>query len=199
MLNHSWLKHFTDRLGRTPARSGRRRNAFRPALELLEDRLAPALFAVNSTLDLVNAGPGVTTLRAAIIQANALPGPDTITLPAGTYRLTLAGANEDFAATGDLDIRDSLTILGAGADVTIIDASQIPGDRQVLQRFPGIGAVDIVGVHLTGIPAIPGNITTVAGDGGASYRGDGGPATFASFVNPSAIAVDRAGNLFIAD
>lgn len=58
-----------------------------------------------------------------MIQANATPGADTIMLRAGTYRLTLAGAGEDAAATGDLDILQNLTIEGAGAMQTIIDAS----------------------------------------------------------------------------
>jgi sugar lactone lactonase YvrE len=44
-----------------------------------------------------------------------------------------------------------------------------------------------------------GMITTVAGYGGYGDSGDGGPAIFAAFRNPSGLAVDRAGNLFIAD
>jgi hypothetical protein len=43
-----------------------------------------------------------------------------------------------------------------------------------------------------------GIITTVAGMGGAGYSGDGGPATSAG-VNPYDIAVDSAGNVYIAD
>jgi len=62
------------------------------------------------------------TLRAAVEEANGLPGEDIIVLGSGTYRLTLAGRNEDAAATGDLDITDSVQIIGAGADKTIIDA-----------------------------------------------------------------------------
>ncbi|NCX97318.1 MAG: hypothetical protein EBX35_01675 [Planctomycetia bacterium] len=61
-------------------------------------RAAPPLYA-SSLADAV--APG--TLRQAVIQANATPGADTIMLRAGTYRLTLAGADEDAAATGDLD------------------------------------------------------------------------------------------------
>ncbi len=44
-----------------------------------------------------------------------------------------------------------------------------------------------------------GNITTVVGDGNAAYKGDGGAATAAELNGPSALALDAAGNLFIAD
>jgi Bacterial Ig-like domain (group 3)/MBG domain (YGX type)/NHL repeat len=44
-----------------------------------------------------------------------------------------------------------------------------------------------------------GTITTVAGDGTAGYSGDGGPATDAMLNYPNGIAVDAAGDLFIAD
>lgn len=91
---------------------------------------------VNSTLDAVDANlsdsvcetaPGnlVCTLRAAIQTANALPGSDTILLPSGTYTLTIEGTAEDYALTGDLDIRDDLTIQGAGPATTIIDGNNL--------------------------------------------------------------------------
>src|SRR5205823_5523236 len=57
-----------------------------------------------------------------IICANNTPGADTITVPAGTYTLTITGAGEDAAATGDLDITEDLTLNGAGAATTIIQA-----------------------------------------------------------------------------
>ena len=44
-----------------------------------------------------------------------------------------------------------------------------------------------------------GDIITVAGDGTAGYSGDGGPATAAELNSPLDIAVDSAGDLFIAD
>jgi sugar lactone lactonase YvrE len=44
-----------------------------------------------------------------------------------------------------------------------------------------------------------GIITTVAGNGIAGYAGDGGAATSAMLSNPFGVAVDAAGNLFIAD
>jgi sugar lactone lactonase YvrE len=44
-----------------------------------------------------------------------------------------------------------------------------------------------------------GTVTTVAGTGESDYSGDGGPAAKATFRDPRALAMDKAGNLFIAD
>ena len=49
------------------------------------------------------------------------------------------------------------------------------------------------------ITAGGGTITTVAGNGVNAYSGDGGLATKASLNHPKGIAVDAAGNLYIAD
>jgi hypothetical protein len=50
----------------------------RPGLEPLERREVPAIFTVTSKADVVNPIDGVTTLREAILAANANPGPDVI-------------------------------------------------------------------------------------------------------------------------
>jgi large repetitive protein len=88
---------------------------------------------------------GACTLRAAIQESNALSGADIITLPAGTYTLTIPGAEEEFAATGDLDILDDLTINGAGAAVTIIDANGL--DRIFDWCFPALAISGITVTH----------------------------------------------------
>src|SRR5439155_9941435 len=44
-----------------------------------------------------------------------------------------------------------------------------------------------------------GILTVIAGNGIDGYSGDGGPATRASLNFPAALALDSAGNLFIAD
>lgn len=113
-----------------------------------------ATFRVDSTADKVDSNPGdgvcktsnnVCTLRAAIQETNALVGDDTITLPAGTYRLTMTGAREDYSATGDLDIRANLAIKGAGARSTIIDGGSL--DRVFDSRW-AFAAVSISGVTI---------------------------------------------------
>ena len=99
MFLTSWLKTLRtrNRTGRTNRMPAAPR--FRPRLEAIEDRTVPSTFTVTTALDGV-AG----SLREAVIAANAQPGADTIIVPAGTYKLTTAGSDEDMAATGDLDI-----------------------------------------------------------------------------------------------
>lgn len=124
-----------------------------------------ASFSVNTTLDAVDAAPGngvcatstgACTLRAAIQETNALAGADIITLPAGTYTLTIPGKDEDAAATGDLDITGTgdLIITGAGAGSTRIAQSGTgaadPAGRAVDRVFHFIGRnnVTITGVTI---------------------------------------------------
>ena len=75
---------------------------------------------------------GKCTLREAIANANAnssvhadCPITEEITLPSGTYTLSLNGKDEDTNLTGDLDITRSITIRGAGMTNTIIQAEDI--------------------------------------------------------------------------
>jgi sugar lactone lactonase YvrE len=56
-----------------------------------------------------------------------------------------------------------------------------------------------VGNHAVRRVSVDGIITTVAGTGTPGYSGDGGLATEARLDQPSALAVDRAGSLWITD
>src|SRR5437763_16145719 len=90
-----WAMIPHDSAFESPRRRQRRPRGIRPAVDRLESRTLPATFVVNSLLDAPDAHPGdgvartadgLTTLRAAVMEANALPGSDIVVLPAGTYR-----------------------------------------------------------------------------------------------------------------
>lgn len=53
--------------------------------------------------------------------------------------------------------------------------------------------------HVVRKVSTSGIITTIAGNNTAAYNGDGGPATAAALNNPVGIALDTAGNIYIAD
>jgi CSLREA domain-containing protein len=89
-----------------------------------------ATFLVTTTVDAVDADPGdgacatargPCSLRAAVQEANALAGADRVILLPGVYPLSLLGSGEDAAATGDLDVTDTLTVRGLNAFFTTID------------------------------------------------------------------------------
>src|SRR5215831_6764829 len=137
--------------------SKRRATRIKPGLEGLENRVALSTFLVNTTLDTVavdlTSGKDATghiSLRSAIQAANALGGPDTINLPAGVYRLTLAGPGEDAAAAGDLDITGDLTIGGRSASNTVVDGNNLDRVFQVLRGKVSISFVTIHHGRVTG-------------------------------------------------
>jgi len=74
---------------------------------------------------LSNPGSDGISLREAIIASNNDSGSDTITLGEGTYVLEIPGRDEDLSITGDLDIRDSVNIVGAGPDKTVINGAGV--------------------------------------------------------------------------
>lgn len=114
-----------------------------------------AEFIVDSVQDAQDANPGdgacaaaggACTLRAAIQETNALPGPDVVRLPGGAYALAIPGAGEDQGATGDLDVTDGLTLLGDGSDVTVVDAMALDRVFHVASTEP----VEMVGLSVVG-------------------------------------------------
>jgi hypothetical protein len=54
-------------------------------------------------------------------------------------------------------------------------------------------------VTIAGVQIQPGDIATIAGTGTPGYSGDNGPATSAQIAAPYAVAVDKSGNIYIAD
>jgi CSLREA domain-containing protein len=86
------------------------------------------------------------SLREAISAANLTVEADTITIPAGVFVLSIAGVGEDQNATGDLDVRESTLLQGAGRDLTVIDAG---GVDRVLE-LPHSGTIEVRDATLRG-------------------------------------------------
>jgi CSLREA domain-containing protein len=125
-------------------------------------------FTVNSTADEPDAAPGdgacastpsgACTLRAAVTEANALAGPDTITLPSGAYDLSFP---PDPNQRITLNITSEITLFGASARTTTIRLTAAIAAGRLLSITSG-GKADISGVTLRGIPnaaSIRGGIT----------------------------------------
>ena len=146
------------------SRAAARTGSPRLVVELLEDRSVPAVFVVNTTADTVDATPlgdglaldsqGKTSLRAAVMEANALSGADTIQLPAGTFFLSRGAAIPDATTVnGDLDISQNLTITGAGASSTKLDAAN--NNDRVFDVLRGSAGAPTV-LNLSGVTVMNG-------------------------------------------
>jgi CSLREA domain-containing protein len=129
-------------------------------------------FAVTKTADTADGTCDADcSLREAIIAANAAAGDDTITVPAGTYTLTIAGIGEDAAATGDLDLTSNITINGAGADSTIIQAGTlgVGGPPNGIDRVFHVTVYSTVNIYSVTVR----NGNTVGFGGGGIYQNNG--------------------------
>lgn len=140
--------------------------------------LATAAFAVNSTFDLPASAPldngvcetapgnGLCTLRAAVMKANHYPGGGA-TIRFGlpgvvTYTLGTPPGLLDDERTGDLNITNTVSIIGNGATSTIIDGNST--DR-VFNIGPGVRAT------ITGVTIKNGSISGCGGGGGIFNNG----------------------------
>ncbi|MEP7212748.1 MAG: carboxypeptidase-like regulatory domain-containing protein [Acidobacteriota bacterium] len=128
------------------------------ALSTFYSAAEAATFVVNTTNDTVDATPGdgicadavaACSLRAAISEANAFAGDDTITVPAGTYTQTLVAANDDLNAGGDWDITSNIAIVGADQATTFLQAAATAGSaiERVLNVRSGTAIVSNVTIR----------------------------------------------------
>jgi CSLREA domain-containing protein len=148
-----------------------------------------ASIAVTTTDDEQN-GDGDCSLREAIAAANqdrafgACPagsGSDTITVPAGIYLLTFP---EDPDGSVDLDITSVISIRGAGATRTIIDADGADA------------VVDVLGGATATIQHV-----AITGAGGEVALRNAGTLTLGNtfFENDRAVAIRNSGRLTLND
>lgn len=123
----------------------------------------------TGSIALLNGSPGGAgiSLREAIIACNNEPVGATITIniPAGNYTLTLTGASENAAATGDLDITataaagtKTINLTGAGSGSTTITGS---GDR--ILDLESVSLAGDITVNISGITFTGGNLPSASG------------------------------------
>jgi hypothetical protein len=121
--------------------------------------------------------------------------------------LTLGTPNLDYVTAGSGDGCTGNTYTSnQSCSVSVVFGPQYPGVRAGAVVLLGSGNVVLGTAYLTGIGqgplavAVPGTISIAAGQEGQwTQLGDNHPATAADLYLPSGLALDGAGNLFIAD
>ena len=109
----------------------------------------------------------------------------------GNYRVRVVGTNGNISTFAGNGSPGSGGDGGAAASATFYLPSAVAVDKA--------GNVYIADYEVGVVRKVTnGNITTVAGNGGTGFSGDGGPATSAQLNGPSALTLDPAGNLYIA-
>jgi sugar lactone lactonase YvrE len=98
---------------------------------------------------------------------------------------TVAGMNSDGGFSGD--------------NGPAVDARLSSPHGVALDRGGNLYIADTSNHRIRRVDAESGIITTIAGNGSSGFAGDHGPATAAMLNNPSSIAVDDSGILYIAD
>jgi hypothetical protein len=167
----------------------------------------------NARIRKVDARTGLVTTIAGIgIRGFAGDGgPAASALLGGPGSIAVdAGGNVYFADAYNHRVRQVSAATGIIATVAG-NGSELDRNESGLAISVGIGipsgiTADAAGnLYITNgadrvrkIEAGSGNIITVAGAGGSRHSGDGGPAVLAQLHQPSAVAVDAEGNLYIA-
>ena len=103
------------------------------------------------------------------------------------------------ATSGTITTVAGSTLSGFGGDGGAATSAQLRGPFAVTVDAAGNLYISDTFNHVVRKVAADGTITRVAGTGTRGYSGDGGLATEAKLNYPEGLAVDSAGNLFIAD
>ena len=166
--------------------------------------------ATNNRVRMVDINGIITTVAGG--GAGFIGGPATNTSLAHPDAVAVDASGDLFIANFGInhvykvDANGILTSMAGGSISGGYSGDGVPANHAPLHGPTGV-AVDASGNvfiadqlnNRVRIVDTNGIITTVAGNGRAGYSGDGAVATNASLHNPSGVAVDAFGNLFIAD
>lgn len=200
-----------------------------PDLESPTLRITTPATSPTNTLNALTTISGTATdnVRVATVSFRTnrgQTGTGTSTAASGTLNWAftvplLAGANEiTFVATddaGNVSVAKTITInvaaLSSLVTVAGTGTNGFTGDgglaisanisRPIRMTFDAAGNLYFADVNNNRVRRVAANgiITTVAGNGAAGFSGDNGPATSAQLNGPLGVALDKNGNLLIAD
>ena len=104
------------------------------------------------------------------------------------------------ASTGDISTVAGTGVCGSSGDGGPATSAELWGPWGIAVDGSGnIFIADTYNNRIREVTASTGDISTVAGNGGCDYNGDGIPATTADICLPITVAVNGSGNIFIAD
>ena len=163
-------------------------------------------FVVSATAVCQNYG--INTLAGGALPENILGtsaslGPVRSIASDGAGRLFIA--LPDYFVVLSLDPRTGVLTRVAGNGIPGFSGDNGPATGAQLSVIQGVGVDSTGNVYIadTGNNRIRkvsnGVISTVAGNGNSGFSGDNGPAINAQLKSPGGVAVDSAGNLYIAD
>ena len=152
-----WIKRLFS--PQTPASISKGYRSKRPSLELLEAREVPATFLVQNNKD-----SGPYSLRDAINQANAAPGPDTITFD--------ANRNINLTTTGDNTIGPSAFSITSEIEISVPQYGQVilTTNQRLFYVAPG-GSLTLTNLTLANCLSSGGSGADGGGGGGAAGMG----------------------------
>jgi sugar lactone lactonase YvrE len=162
--------------------------------------IAPAVWAQNTVQTIAGGGPNnLPALKASLGSPAAVAidgGGNVYFVDLFSERVLKVGTTRNVTVVAGDGARGGFSTDGGPAISTNL---ALPSGVAV-DRFGNIFIAERSNCRIRKVSALTGVISTVAGTGTSCWHsGDGGPATSATLNDPSGVAVDSSGNLFIAD
>ena len=168
--------------------------------------VAPGAGAPTGTVDFIDSTTNTDLGTAYVV--NGVAAISTSVLVAGPHTLeavysgdaNFAGSSASLTASSIITTVAGTGTAGSTGDGGLANAAELTLPRGTAVDAAGdIFIADTTNSRIREVNHATGIITTVAGTGTAGISGDGGAATNAELNRPYGVAVDAAGNLFIAD